>query len=392
MALKDHDERLGQPVSDQAAEWFIRLRDRDLTTSDRRKFVRWLKHSPSHISEFMRLGNLYGRVKRAKGPTLLPDEVTSNVVPLMQRELAQPEPESEPGLDPELEPELDPELEPESESEQPLRPTIFGSRKLLFAAAACCLLLIGVIANIVVTSNKVETRPGEWRTVQLADGSVVSAGPNTLVQVEYSDAMRRINLQRGEAMFKVKKDESRPFIVNAGGALARAVGTRFGVERRDDRVRVTVEEGTVAVVRAGAGATLEHDVDLRVATALNKDERVEVLLNTPAVPLHTEKVNAREALAWVNGQLILKQDSTVGEAVVEFNRRNRLQIVIDDAEIANGHLCCFFDVGDPEAFAESITGLSDDIELVREGTNILRIVHRRSGPGQAAPPSGNDAP
>ncbi len=377
MALKDHDEGLGQPVSDQAAEWFIRLRDRDLTTSDRRKFVRWLKHSPSHIAEFMRLCNLYGRVKRAKVPALLPDEVASNVVPLMQRELAPPEPE------------LDPELEPESQ--QPLRPTIFGSRKLLFAAAACCLLLIGVIANIVVTSNKVETRPGEWRTVQLADGSVVSAGPNTLVQVDYSDAMRRINLQRGEAMFKVKKDESRPFIVNAGGALARAVGTRFGVERRDDRVRVTVEEGTVAVVRAGEGATLEHDVDLRVATALNKDERVEVLLNTPAVPLHTEKVNAREALAWVNGQLILKQDSTVGEAVVEFNRRNRLQIVIDDAAIANGHLCCFFDVGDPEAFAELIIGMGDDIELVREGTNILRIVHRRSGPGQAAPPSGNDA-
>ena len=32
MAMKEHDEGLAQSVSDQAAEWFIRLRDRDLTT------------------------------------------------------------------------------------------------------------------------------------------------------------------------------------------------------------------------------------------------------------------------------------------------------------------------------------------------------------------------
>jgi transmembrane sensor len=223
--------------------------------------------------------------------------------------------------------------------------------------------------------------------VQLADGSVVSAGPNTLVQVDYSDGTRRINLQRGEAMFKVKKDPTRPFIVNAGGALARAVGTRFGVDRHDDRVRVTVAEGKVAVVRAYQAAALEHDVDLRVALGLEKDEGVEIRLSTPMVPLHKEKVDSIQALAWANGQLILQRE-TVGEAVEEFNRRNRVQIRVDDAAIAGGHLCCIFDVGDPEAFAKLIAGMRDDIELVREGSNTLRI-QRRSG--QAVAPSRDDA-
>ena len=50
MAMKEHDEGLQQSVSDQAAEWFIRLQDRDLTMADRRKFVRWLKQAPSHIA------------------------------------------------------------------------------------------------------------------------------------------------------------------------------------------------------------------------------------------------------------------------------------------------------------------------------------------------------
>ena len=130
---------------------------------------------------------------------------------------------------------------------------------------ACCLALVGVIVTIALSSNTIETRVGEWRTVQLADGSTVSTGPNTLMQVDYSDGTRRINLARGEAMFKVTKDPSRPFIVNAGGAVARAVGTRFGVERREDRIRVTVAEGKVAVVRGDQAAALEHAVDLSVA-------------------------------------------------------------------------------------------------------------------------------
>jgi transmembrane sensor len=361
MEIKEHDEGRAPSVNDQAAEWFIRLRDRDLTIADRRKFVRWLKQSPSHIAEFMRLCQLYGRVKRAKVPTLTPDEVGSNVIPLVQ-------------------------LEPAPAEE--VRSPIFSMRGVRFAAAACCLALVGVIANIALSSNTIETHASEWRTVQLADGSVVSAGPNTVVQVDYSQETRRISLQRGEAMFKVTKDESRPFIVNAGSAIARAVGTRFGVERLEDRVLVTVAEGRVAVVRSEQAAALEHAVDLSVATALGADEGVEIRINTPTVPLHVEKVNSALALAWASGQMILQRE-TVGEAVAEFNRRNRLQILIDDPEIANGHLCCVFDAGDPETFADLITRMGDDIVLVREGANTLRITKGR--PGQAAPPD-SDGP
>ena len=108
-------------VNDQAAEWFIRLRDRDLTMADRRKFVRWLKQSPGHIAEFMRLCQLYGRVKRAKVPTLMPEDVASNVI------RARSAGAGAGGGAP--------------------RPGLFGSRKLRFAAAACCLALVGVIAQ-----------------------------------------------------------------------------------------------------------------------------------------------------------------------------------------------------------------------------------------------------
>jgi transmembrane sensor len=361
MEMKEQDEGRVPSVNDQAAEWFIRLRDRDLTMADRRKFVRWLKQSPGHIAEFMRLCQLYGRVKRAKVPTLTPEDLASNVIPLTP-------------------------LEP-VRLEEP-RPGIFSMRPVRFAVAACCLALVGVIGNFALSSNTIETHASEWRTVQLADGSVVSAGPNTLVQVEFSQETRRISLEHGEAMFKVMKDESRPFIVNAGSAVARAVGTRFGVDRREDRVRVTVAEGKVAVVRSEQAAALEHAVDLSVAIALVADEGVDIPVNAPSVPLHKEKVNSTLALAWASGQMILQRE-TVGEAVAEFNRRNRVQIVIDDPEIANGHLCCVFDAADPEAFADLITRMGDDIVMVREGANTLRIT--KGQPGQAVPPDSDGA-
>jgi transmembrane sensor len=356
MEMKEQDEGRMPSVNDQAAEWFIRLRDRDLTMADRRKFVRWLKQSPGHIAEFMRLCQLYGRVKRAKVPTLTPEDVASNVIPLVQRE---------PAL-------LD---EP--------RPGFFGLRGVRVAAAACCLALVGVIANVALSSNTIETRIGEWRKVQLADGSRVSVGPDTLLQVKYSDGVRRIHLRRGEALFEVAKDAERPFIVDAGGAVARAVGTRFGVERRNNNVRVTVNEGKVAVVRAGQAAALENIVDLRIALALEKDERVDVAVNTPSVQLYKEKVDSTTELAWAQGQLILQQ-RTVREAVLEFNRRNRLQLVIDDPAIESWHVCCIFDAGNPEEFAKSIAANSDHITLTREGPNTLRIGQNR--PGQALPP------
>jgi transmembrane sensor len=254
----------------------------------------------------------------------------------------------------------------------------------MVAAAACCLALIGVIGNIVLSSNTIETRIGEWRRVQLADGSRLSVGPNTQLRVEFSDGFRRVHLQHGETMFEVSKDATRPFIVDAAGVFARAVGTRFGVENRDDSVRVIVAEGKVAVVQGGRAATLEHDVDLTLALALEKDERVEVALNAPAVPLRREKVDSLSELAWASGQLSLQQEP-VAEAVREFNRRNRLQIVIEDQGVAGLHLCCIFDASDPETFAKMVVAAGEDVELVRDG-DTLRIVPRQAG--SAEPPSG----
>ena len=178
------------------------------------------------------------------------------------------------------------------------------------------------------------------------------------------------------------KDPARPFIVDAGGAIARAVGTRFGVDRLEDRVRVIVNEGKVAVVRGDQAAALEHDVDHerrdRAGTGRARGDSI----NAPAVPLHKETVNSTHALAWASGQLILQQ-STVGVAVQEFNRRNRLQIEVETPSIADWHVYWLFDAGDPEAFARTLASMGNDIALVREGPDTLAARSATIRPGRS---------
>src|SRR5690606_21916567 len=63
----------------------------------------------------------------------------------------------------------------------------------------------------------------------------------------YSDEIRVLNLESGEALFTVAKDSDRPFVVMAGEAVIVAVGTQFNIQRKLSDVVVSVVEGVVGV-------------------------------------------------------------------------------------------------------------------------------------------------
>jgi transmembrane sensor len=89
---------------------------------------------------------------------------------------------------------------------------------------------------------------GQVRELTLDDGSRVTLGADSAISYEMAADSRRITLLRGEAFFRVEPDTTRPFIVEADGVLARAVGTRYSVGHGiAGEVRVQVEEGKVEV-------------------------------------------------------------------------------------------------------------------------------------------------
>lgn len=90
-------------------------------------------------------------------------------------------------------------------------------------------------------------------------------------------------------------------------------------------------------------------------------------------------VNAARALAWSNRHLVFEGD-TVAAAAAEFNRRNRVQIVVDPALGAERVLGQFY-ADDPISFAESVAAAKKGV-VVHQSRDLIRLQ-----PADAAPES-----
>ena len=88
---------------------------------------------------------------------------------------------------------------------------------------------------------------GEIKTFALDDGSTVTIGPESFVEVTFSTKARELQLVTGVAYFDVAEDPARPFSVKAGDMTATALGTEYAVSFSSGVARAAVAEGDVAV-------------------------------------------------------------------------------------------------------------------------------------------------
>lgn len=113
------------------------------------------------------------------------------------------------------------------------------------------------------TSQIIATAPGEHRTIALADGTRVLMNGGTSISID-PDQTRQVTLARGEALFEVRHDARRPFVVMAGDTRLVDAGTVFNVVQNGGAVDVAVAEGAVLYdhgtrdIRLGAGDVLSR--------------------------------------------------------------------------------------------------------------------------------------
>ena len=346
-------------LSDEAAEWFIRLRDDRLNLRHREHNVRWLKQSPAHIAELLRIQQVYKVLRATKlenRPPGPPGQAESNVVELIPRALPPP---------------------PTRPSQSRVR---FDTWKV--AASVACIavsLLLGYMVKVAWLDRTLETELGEWRIATLTDGTVVRVGPGSKLRLSYGDDHRSVRLLRGEARFDVARDPARPFFVKSEMIGVLALGTEFRVSRRGGEDVVAVTEGSVAVYRDGRdevhGAVPIAAIQVAQATggiALTAGEQVAVSKAAASRPVAKQRVNLDYELAWADGWLTY-EDKTIAEVAREFNRRNRVQIEIADPSIAQRRLAFFRgSATDPESFVSALA-VSSDIAIVREDPEVLRV-------------------
>ncbi|XAH25252.1 FecR domain-containing protein [Xylophilus sp. GW821-FHT01B05] len=171
-----------------------------------------------------------------------------------------------------------------------------------------------------------ESGIGERVTLTLPDGSTLALGPDSSAALRYSRRQRAVVLQRGEALFDVARDASRPFVIDAGSARIIVLGTRFVVSRLPGLVRVSVAHGSVQLAAQAGGTPL----------LLQAGEVGELAddANALALPQRVPR-NAQDAFAATERDLVIFDQASLGEIAATLSRWRR-QPVRTDAPAGSG--------------------------------------------------------
>lgn len=355
--------RHNRQVYDEAAEWFVNFRCGDIDGAAKKSFNQWLRQSPHHIEAYLEVSAFWADV---------PQVVSKEEIDVAAL-IAQARAEANVV-------ELGPFDERENQTAG-MAPAKKPFTRRPFAMAASVLIAgVGVAALVwwQLSAPTYTTGIGEQRLIALPDGSSVELNTRSRIRVHITAEKREVELLDGQALFRVEQDPNRPFIVQSGATLVRAVGTRFDVYRKTSGTVVTVLEGRVAI--------LPHTVDatpLRAPSIDSPKQRVsteadgapvflsagEQITVTATRVLKAEPANVAVATAWTQRQLVF-QGTPLPEVVAEVNRYNSRQIVIADPTLQTVRISGVFSLTRPTSL---VLFLRDEVGLQvnEEGDRIL---------------------
>ena len=324
--------------SQSAADWLVR-RDRGLTAAEQDEFLQWLAVDPRHGEWFA-----------------LHRSVVADFSALARW---RPEHSEEPN------PDL---LAPPRRKIRWLAPTVLAS------AAAIALTAIWWRAAP-ATPNTAVVASNEIKRLILEDGSAVELNQGAVVTTEFSATERRATLVHGEALFVVAKNPLRPFVVRAGSVDVRAVGTAFSVRLDSSAVEVLVTEGRVAVDHSTASgsniaprtSSSEISSGHRATVSLSSSEPPQIVAISPEAIAHH--------FNW-QPTLLDFSSAPLSAAVAEFNRRNHVQFILADDELAAMPIVASIRSDNVEGFAQFLAA-APGVQIERRGATEIVVNRKR---------------
>jgi transmembrane sensor len=240
------------------------------------------------------------------------------------------------------------------------------------AAAAALLVVVGGSVEFVrnrshdesqiasaAGSERTYTAPsGAVRAYVLADGTHMTLDRTAQARVVLLADRRQVMLDRGNALFSVRHDASRPFTVTARGRSVTDIGTRFAVALENGAMRVALYEGSVRVDGGATGVTLRPGQQL-----LARAGKADLVLSI---------ASGGEA-SW-RDNLVQFDDVTLAAAADVINQGSVTQLVIADPAVAQLRVSGRFRVRDPARFARVVAELLS-LRVVRVGHDRIEL-HR----------------
>jgi transmembrane sensor len=213
---------------------------------------------------------------------------------------------------------------------------------LLIGFAASILIAAGLLITYksLVTGRDFETIAAYDKNTSftLPDGSVILLNRDSKIVFpkNFGLQQRELNLQ-GEAFFEVTHDTGKPFIVKAGKARIKVIGTSFAVDERagKNRIEVYVENGRVSL----------YEEEMEHAGVLIEPGYIGQLSgNLPAKYLNEND----NILAWKTRKIIFA-DTKLSEVIKVLEKVYGKEIIIENKEALNWPYTGTFDNQDLES-------------------------------------------
>lgn len=335
MKRPEPDSPAARDRAQAAAEWLVR-RDRGLSATEQDEFLQWLAADPRH-GEWFALHR-------------------GTVVDFTA--LAQWRPEHS--------------EEPNPDLLAPPRRRIHWLAPVVLATAAA--LVVGLLIWRPQGAPRRQSLVADTDVARriLEDGSAVELNPGAEVAVAFDAKERRVTLVRGEALFTVAKNPARPFVVRAAGVDVRAVGTAFSVRLDAMAVEVLVTEGRVAI-----DGQAESPAPAPLAPALvdaGQQATVPTSGNRAPVIAPATSVQMARHQAW-SPQWLDFSSAPLATAIAELNRRNRVQFILADEELAAMPVVAAIRSDNVEGFARFLAA-TPGVRIERRSPGEI-VVHKK---------------
>ena len=331
MTRLDEPEVLAGDVDDVAAAWFARQRAGDMTAAEAGALEAWLAADPAHRAALDALDRAWQRAELARhDPEILAWRERARLRPAWPRRLA---------------------LRAVAAS---LAVAVLGGGSLWGLGAAGLLPGHGRFSN-----QEFQTDLGQRATFTLPDGSKVTLNTDTRLRTRAVQGRRLVYLDRGQAFFRVAKDPSRPFVVQAAGRTITAIGTAFDVRVDRRQFEVTLVEGKVRVeapapppapATEGAKAAPKPAVVVLQATEMAAGSQ---LLAADDRGWSVRQADTAKETSWLAGRLMFENEP-LGAVAEEFGRYSDQKIVFADPSLAGMPISGTFRSGDVETFVRAL--------------------------------------
>lgn len=358
------NQTASERIETEALAWVAQLSGDEFTEKDLAAFREWILRSPAHEEEIKTIVQLWGEM---------------NSLTELQEPIAQADRLAK------------------SLRRQDSRRKKMGYR--ITTAAACLCIMAGLTWTVLTPAKPLpvdtpvqtaavsvpvvaKSAIGEQQVHTLPDGSVITLNTDSHIDIDYTEQQRTVRLIKGEALFTVAKDESKPFVVVADHGVIRAVGTEFSVRLLNKGVDVVVSEGAVELASLNQTLPTQTDVlnlndvsqmsSLGVITA----GQTAIIANSEAsVQLHDLK-EIDSKLAWKSGRLEFL-GKPLKEVVAEVGRYTDLQITINDPEIESLSFGGAFMIGDTDLLFRTLDSQYGITAVFSEGEKSVHLVNNR---------------